>query len=140
MLLFLGGLVLQYAVTGFATGVAAPAIFALGPNPNPLPNSHLNPHPPSHPHPHPHPHPNQAISALGGSSVQGRLMGVNQAVEAAGRMGGQVLVAVLYDISPLHACAMPVVANAIAAAAMALALALDRLHTRRAGLSAAVLV
>ena len=138
MLLFLGGLVLQYAVTGFATGVAAPAIFALGPNPNPHPNPHLKP--PPHPHPHPNPHPNQAISALGGSSVQGRLMGVNQAVEAAGRMGGQVLVAVLYDISPLHACAMPVVANAIAAAAMALALALDRLHTRRAGLSAAVLV
>ena len=138
MLLFLGGLVLQYAVTGFATGVAAPAIFALGPNPNPHPNPHLKPPPP--PHPHPNPHPNQAISALGGSSVQGRLMGVNQAVEAAGRMGGQVLVAVLYDISPLHACAMPVVANAIAAAAMALALALDRLHTRRAGLSAAVLV
>ena len=106
MLLFLGGLVLQYAVTGFATGVAAPA-----------------------------------ISALGGSSVQGRLMGINQAVEAAGWMGGQVLVAVLYDISPLHACAMPVVANAIAAAAMAFALALERLHTRRrAGLSAAVLV
>ena len=138
MLLFLGGLVLQYAVTGFATGVAAPAIFALGPNPNPHPNPHLKPPPP--PHPHPNPHPNQAISALGGSSVQGRLMGVNQAVEAAGRMGGQVLVAVLYDISPLHACAMPVVANAIAAAAMAVALALDRLHTRRAGLSAAVLV
>ena len=138
MLLFLGGLVLQYAVTGFATGVAAPAIFALGPNPNPHPNPHLKPPPP--PHPNPNPHPNQAISALGGSSVQGRLMGVNQAVEAAGRMGGQVLVAVLYDISPLHACAMPVVANAIAAAAMALALALDRLHTRRAGLSAAVLV
>ena len=67
-------------------------------------------------------------------------MGVNQVVEAAGRMGGQVLVAVLYDISPLHACAMPVVANAIAATAMALALALERLHTRRAGLSAAVLV
>ena len=105
MLLFLGGLVLQYAVTGFATGVAAPA-----------------------------------ISALGGSSVQGRLMGVNQAVEAAGRMGGQVLVAVLYSISPLHACAMPVVANAIAAAAMALALALECLHTRRAGVSTAVLV
>ena len=106
MLLFLTGLVLQYAVTGFATGVAAPA-----------------------------------ISALGGSSVQGRLMGVNQAVEAAGRMGGQVLVAVLYNISPLHACAMPVVANAIAAAAMALALALECLRTRRAGLStAAVLV
>ena len=138
MLLFLGGLVLQYAVTGFATGVAAPAIFALGPNPNPHPNPHLKPPPP--PHPHPNTHPNQAISALGGSSVQGRLMGVNQAVEAAGRMGGQVLVAVLYDISPLHACAMPVVANAIAAAAMAFALALERLHTRRAGLSAAVLV
>ena len=138
MLLFLGGLVLQYAVTGFATGVAAPAIFALGPNPNPHPNPHLKPPPP--PHPHPNPHPNQAISALGGSSVQGRLMGVNQAVEAAGRMGGQVLVAVLYDISPLQACAMPAVANAIAAAAMALALALERLHTRRAGLSAAVLV
>ena len=72
--------------------------------------------------------------------MQGRLMGINQAVEAAGWMGGQVLVAVLYDISPLHACAMPVVANAIAAAAMAFALALERLHTRRAGLSAAVLV
>ena len=118
------------------------------PDPNPNPNPHPRPHPHTHPHPHPHTHththththPNQAISALGGSSVQGRLMGVNQAVEAAGRMGGQVLVAVLYDISPLHACAMPVVANAIAAAAMALALALERLHTRRAGLSAAVLV
>ena len=36
-------------------------------------------------------------------------------------MGGQVLVAVLYDISPLHACAMPVVANAIAAAAITVA-------------------
>ena len=105
MLLFLGGLVLQYAVTGFATGIAAPA-----------------------------------ISALGGSSVQGRLMEVNQAVEAAGRMGGQVLVAVLYNISPLHACAMPVVANATAAAAMALALALERRHTRRAGSTTAVLV
>jgi hypothetical protein len=106
MLLFLGGLVLQYAVTGFATGVAAPA-----------------------------------LSALGGSSVQGRLMGVNQAVEAAGRMGGQVLVAVLYNISPLHACAMPVVANAIAAGAMALALALECAHTRRVGLlSTTVLV
>ena len=136
MLLFLGGLVLQYAVTGFAISVAAPAISALGPNPIPHPNPHLSPHL----SPHPHSHPNQAISALGGSSVQGRLMGINQAVEAAGWMGGQVFVAVLYDISPLHACAMPVVANAIAAAAMAFALALERLHTRRAGLSAAVLV
>ena len=51
MLLFLGGLVLQYAVTGFATGVAAPAISALGPNPNPHPNPHLNPNP--------NPNPNQ---------------------------------------------------------------------------------
>ena len=65
-------------------------------------------------------------------------MGINQAVEA-GWMGGQVLVAVLYDISPLHA-RVPVVANAIAMAAMAFALALERLHTRRACLSAAVLV
>ena len=50
VLLFVGGLVLQYVVTGFATGVAAPA-----------------------------------ISALGDSSVQGRLMGLQSGMEQTGR-------------------------------------------------------
>ena len=91
MLLFLSGLVLQYVVTGFATGVAAPA-----------------------------------ISALGDSSVQGRLMGLHSATEVGGRMGGQIIVALLYEISPLYGCAMPVVANTVAAASMALALVLEK--------------
>ena len=89
--LFAGGLVLQYLVTGFATGVAAPA-----------------------------------ISALGDSSVQGRLMGLHSAIEVGGRMGGQIIVALLYDIAPFYGCALPVVANVVAAASMALALVLEK--------------
>ena len=88
--LFVVGLVLQYAVTGFATGVAAPA-----------------------------------ISALGDSSVQGRLMGLHSGLEVGGRMGGQIVVAVLYELSPLYGCALPVVANAVAAISMAAACALE---------------
>ena len=95
VLLFVGGLVLQYVVTGFATGVAAPA-----------------------------------ISALGDSSVQGRLMGLHSAIEVGGRMGGQIIVALLYDAAPLYGCALPVAANIVAAASMALALVLEK---RQAG-------
>ena len=80
------------------------------------------------------------IHGWAGGAGETDWMGWTGQAGRAGWMGGQVLVAVLYDISPLHACAMPVVANAIAAAAMALALALERLHSRRAGLSVAVLV
>ena len=98
VLLFCAGLVLQYVVTGFATGVAAPA-----------------------------------ISALGDTSIQGRLMSLHSGLEVGGRMGGQVLVAALYEISPLAACALPVVANAIAAAAMGVALGLERREARVVG-------
>lgn len=91
VVLFIGGLVLQYSVTGFATGVAAPA-----------------------------------ISALGDSSVQGRLMGLHSGLEVGGRMGGQIVVALLYEISPLYGCALPVVANTVAALSMAAACALER--------------
>ena len=92
--LFLAGLAVQYSVTGFATGVAAPA-----------------------------------ISTLGDSSVQGRLMGLHSGLEVGGRMAGQILVAVLYEASPLYACALPIVANVLAAVSMGVAIALERHQT-----------
>ena len=41
-------------------------------------------------------------------------------------MGGQILVALLYEMAPLYACALPVVANVVAATSMVLALALEK--------------
>lgn len=51
-------------------------------------------------------------------------MGLHSGLEVGGRMGGQILVALLYELSPLYACVLPVVANVVAAASMLLALSL----------------
>ena len=41
-------------------------------------------------------------------------------------MGGQIVVAFLYEVSPLCGCALPVVANVVAALSMAAACVLER--------------
>lgn len=63
-----------------------------------------------------------AFSALGDSTVQGRLMGLNSSLEVGGRIFGQMIVAMVYDYHPILASAWPGIAQALAALVCFLAL------------------
>jgi hypothetical protein len=66
------------------------------------------------------------LSKLGDSSVQGRLMGLNSGLEVGGRMGTQIIVTLLYDISPFYSCLMPAITSCLAATLLATVLYLER--------------
>jgi len=54
-----------------------------------------------------------SISMLGGSAVQGRLMGFQGTIEVGGRMLFQIVSALLYEKSPFHAFLLPPSAYAV---------------------------
>lgn len=67
-----------------------------------------------------------AMSALGDTSVQGRLMGLNSGIEVAGRLLGQIIIAFLYDASPPYACVFMATMQVLAAASTFIGLAFER--------------
>lgn len=66
-----------------------------------------------------------AMSALGGSAVQGRLMGLHSGLEVGGRMAGQIVVALLYEQSAVTACVFPVATSLVGSACCGVVLALE---------------
>ena len=71
------------------------------------------------------------MGALGGPVGIG-LMGLQAGLEVGGRMSSQIGVTLLYDKSPVYACALPVVTSLLAAGAMLLVRALEHREEMRA--------